>query len=137
MNRQDLQQLAEDRILDAQALLDAGRWSAAYYLAGYAVECALKARVAKRTREHDFPDLELARNSYTHSLEALVVTAQLKGNHQDRLRDSSAFRDNWMIAKDWSERSRYEQKSEEDARILLQAITDPENGVLPWIKESW
>jgi len=63
MNRQDLQQLAEDRLLDAQALLDAGRWSAAYYPAGHAVECALEARVAKRTREHDFPDLELARGS--------------------------------------------------------------------------
>jgi hypothetical protein len=31
MNRADLQQLAEDRLLDAQALLGAQRWSGAYY----------------------------------------------------------------------------------------------------------
>ena len=36
-----MQQLAEDRILDAASLLAVGRWSGAYYLAGYAVECGL------------------------------------------------------------------------------------------------
>ena len=52
--RAEWQQLAEDRILDAQALLApaVARWSAAYYLIGYAVECGLKscvlARVAAR-----------------------------------------------------------------------------------------
>ena len=49
MNRRDLQQLADDRVLDAEALLNAGRWAAAYYLSGYAVECALKARIARQT----------------------------------------------------------------------------------------
>jgi hypothetical protein len=43
MNRAELQQLAEDRRLDAEALLAAQRWAGAYYLAGYAVECGLKA----------------------------------------------------------------------------------------------
>lgn len=43
MNRDPLQQLTRERIVDAQALLDGGRWSSAYYTAGYAVECALKA----------------------------------------------------------------------------------------------
>jgi len=45
LNRPQLHQLAEDRVLDAKALLDAGRWSGAYYLAGYAIECGLKACV--------------------------------------------------------------------------------------------
>ncbi len=43
MNRAELQRLAKDRLLDAKALFAARRWSGAYYLAGYAVECALKA----------------------------------------------------------------------------------------------
>ncbi len=55
MNRSSLQNLANERIKDAEALLMAGRWSGAYYLAGYAVECALKACFAKKTREYDFP----------------------------------------------------------------------------------
>lgn len=45
MNRIELQQLASDRILDAEALLAARRWSGAYYLGGYAVECGLKSCV--------------------------------------------------------------------------------------------
>jgi hypothetical protein len=41
--RPEWQQLAEDRILDAQTHLDpaVGRWSGAYYLVGYAIECGL------------------------------------------------------------------------------------------------
>jgi HEPN domain-containing protein len=49
MNRADLQQLAELRITEAKVLLDNGFYAGAYYLAGYAVECALKACIAKLT----------------------------------------------------------------------------------------
>jgi hypothetical protein len=48
VNRSDFQKLAMDRIADAKALLAAKRWAGAYYLAGYAVECALKACVLVR-----------------------------------------------------------------------------------------
>ena len=48
MDRLQWQQLAERWLVDAKALLDAHRWSAAYYLAGYAVECGLKACVLAR-----------------------------------------------------------------------------------------
>ena len=43
--RAEWQQLAEDRILDAQAHLAVARWSAAYYLIGYAVECGLNSKL--------------------------------------------------------------------------------------------
>ena len=56
MNRLDLQQLSDLRIGEAKALLAQGFPEGAYYLAGYSVECALKACIARRTREHDFPD---------------------------------------------------------------------------------
>ena len=85
MNRIQLQQLAEERRFDAAALIAAGRWSAAYYLAGYAVECALKACIAKQTGLHDFPDKELALKCYTHRIETLVDVAGLKS-----LRDADA-----------------------------------------------
>jgi HEPN domain-containing protein len=54
MNRTDLQILAEDRLKDAEVLLAKGRFAAAYYLAGYAVECGLKACIAKLTKAEDF-----------------------------------------------------------------------------------
>ena len=43
MDRQQLKTIAALRLGDAAALLDIGRWAAAYYLAGYVVECGLKA----------------------------------------------------------------------------------------------
>ncbi len=41
MNRGDLQRLSNARIRKAKVLFDAGEYSGAYYLAGYAVECGL------------------------------------------------------------------------------------------------
>lgn len=55
LNRYDLQRLADLRAAEARLLLDNGYWSGAYYLAGYAVECGLKACIARRVREFDFP----------------------------------------------------------------------------------
>jgi len=137
MNRQDLPQLAEERLLDAQTLLNAGQWSGAYHKAGYTVECALKACVAKLTREHDFPDIDRARNSYTDNLSSLITTAQLTDELRTMAQRSSATYANWVVVKDWHPRSRYERTSEAKARILLEAITDPAHGVLPWIKKFW
>ncbi len=73
MNRAELQRLANERIQDARALLAARRWSAAYYLAGYAVECALKACIAKLMKAEDFPDKSFAEKCWTHDLDRLVV----------------------------------------------------------------
>jgi hypothetical protein len=47
MNRNDLQNLSRLREKEAKVLLDNGCFAGAYYLLGYAVECALKACIAK------------------------------------------------------------------------------------------
>jgi len=51
MNRGDFQQLAEEHLRHAKALLDAGLYSGAYYMCGYAVECALKACISRKTNQ--------------------------------------------------------------------------------------
>ena len=139
MNRTDLQQLAEDRTIDAKALLDAGRWSGAYYLAGYSVECALKACIAKQTSLHDFPDKSFAQEVFTHDLMKLVDLAGLKLQLQ---LDTTPVANpklgvNWQLAKKWNEKSRYDQMPQTIAERLFEAVTDPTNGVLPWIKLFW
>jgi len=48
VDRTDWQALAEERLLAAQSLLAAQRWSTAYYIAGYAVECGLKSCIIAR-----------------------------------------------------------------------------------------
>jgi HEPN domain-containing protein len=86
MNRTDFQQIAELRLRESKALLDAGCADGAYYLAGYAVECALKACLAKRTQQHEFPERE-AREYYSHNLERLVGFAKLKIDLEHALQD--------------------------------------------------
>lgn len=56
MDRKDLQELSKVRLKEATALLKLGLFDGAYYLAGYAVECALKACIAKGTQRGEFPD---------------------------------------------------------------------------------
>src|SRR5206468_7226037 len=110
VNRLELRQLAEDRIADAAILLAAGRWSGAYYLAGYALECGLKACIAKLTNQDDFPrDRKFVEECYTHSLERLLKAAGLKPALDADASTNPAFSANWGVAKDWQETSRYDQ----------------------------
>ena len=137
MNRADLQTLADIRVLDAKALLDADRYPAAYYLVGYAVECALKACVAKQIREHDFPDKQLILDSYTHNIEQLLRISGLKDKFDAQIA-AKAFEVNWTTVKDWNESSRYDGTiTEVKARDLFNAVTDEETGVLTWLKTVW
>jgi len=77
LTKADLEALAETRLKDAILLLQAGRSSSAYYLAGYAVELALKACVAKAFQPNAIPDKAFVNEIYTHSLEKLLSTAGL------------------------------------------------------------
>jgi hypothetical protein len=54
-NKAEWQELASARLDDAEILLRSERFSAAYYLAGYGVECALKARIAGFVRQGGLP----------------------------------------------------------------------------------
>ena len=138
MNRKDLQTLADLRVVDAKILLEAGRFSAAYYLLGYAVECALKACIAKQIKEHDFPDRQLIVDSYSHKLEQLIRISGVKPQFDDRIKQDKSFEVNWTTVKDWTESARYDDNVPETrARDLLNAVTDPQRGVLPWLKTMW
>jgi HEPN domain-containing protein len=77
MNRAALQRMSKTRVREASTLLRAGLYLGSYYLIGYAVECALKAYVAKQVRRYDFPDKKLANEAFTHDLEKLVRVAGL------------------------------------------------------------
>ena len=87
MTRRDLQELAEVRLEGARALTDAGRSQAltisgAYYLAGYAIECALKACIAKQYHEHEFPDLKKMKLFYSHMVTTRCSLPESRGlNH--------------------------------------------------------
>lgn len=137
MNRADFQQLTELRLTEAQALLAAGLPDGAYYLAGYSVECALKACIAKRTQLHDFPEKKLVNDSHTHNLKELLRLAELKTELDSVLDADPEMRSNLETVQDWSETARYQRKTVLDTRALLTAIEDQEGGLLPWIRLHW
>ncbi len=135
--RAGFQQLADIRVHEASALVAAGMWEGAYYLAGYAVECALKACITKQIIAEDFPDKEKVNQWYSHKIDVLLAQALLE---PDRLKDAAKdllFKDNWSQVMRWSEKSRYTRPTEAEARAILEAITDPVHGVLRWIKSRW
>jgi len=137
VNRADLQRLANERIADAKTLLAAKRWAGAYYMAGYAVECALKACIAKLMKAEEFPDRGLAEKSWTHNLVQLVGVAGIKEELETALRDNTDFAENWNTVKDWNESSRHARMMQAEAERLYGAITQKKHGVLPWLKQRW
>ena len=103
----------------------------------HAVECALKASIAKLTQQHDFPNKDLALKSYTHKLEELIKAANLAPLLRSDMQVNIALGTNWSLTKDWDETSRYQRWSEFQARELFEAITNSQSGVLPWIAVHW
>jgi HEPN domain-containing protein len=137
LNRKELQALSRIRLREARALTSLGMHDGAYYLAGYCVECALKACIAKMTQRHDFPDKRKADSSYTHSVEKLLKVAELEEARAEEARRDAAFRDNWDRVQWWSEQSRYSTTSAEAARGLIEAVSDRNHGVLRWLEQYW
>ncbi len=136
MNKAELEILAAIRIKEAEVLLTADCYQGAYYLAGYVLECALKACIAKQVKEFDFPNKKLANDSYTHNLANLLNTAGLKEKLSEQEKQNKGFKLNWAVVNKWSEESRYDCViKKQDAHDLFNAITDNESGVLPWLKK--
>ena len=138
MNRKKLQEIAKLRRKEAVALLKSNHYAGAYYLLGYAVECALKACIAKKTRKYDFPNKEIANKAYVHNLEQLLKLAELDRDLVQDMRINNTLAINWAVVKDWTESSRYSVNiSSSDAKDLYSACTSRANGILSWIKLKW
>ena len=136
MNRGDLQRLSNARIREAKILFDAGEYSGAYYLSGYAIECALKACYARQVVRYDFPEKKVLK-IFTHVLPELVVLAQLKDELLLARQSNQDFAASWDVVCRWSEESRYLSWANADAKEILNAIAHRKDGVLPWIKRHW
>jgi len=135
--------LAEVRLQDAVGLLGIARWSCAYYIAGYAVECALKAlivRDAERTGSV-FDDKRAASQFldtfFVHDLEKLFKAAKLEADFGIARGANPALERYWDTVKRWKETSRYQQKGQLEAEALVQAINHDPDGVMKWIRDHW
>ena len=137
LTRTTLQELSRIRRREARVLLNARLFPGAYYLAGYSVECALKACIARGTLQHTFPDKDRAQDSHTHDLTKLLRTAGLQATFDHAAQVSPALASSWATVKDWKETSRYDATINlTRARDLYRAAT-ARNGVLAWLRRNW
>src|ERR1035438_6278059 len=91
MNRGEFQSLTVERLEDAASLPKAERYSAAYCLSGYAIECALKACIAGRTKQDEFPPKDAAKY-YVHDLLKLLNIADLDSTFEQERKDRKSTR---------------------------------------------
>jgi len=137
VTRKELQALAVLRVREAKLLLKNDCPDGAYYLAGYAAECAIKACIARRTVRYEFPDKKRFEQSWTHNFKDLIAAAELTkvlGDDEKQHPDLSA---NWAIVRKWKAESRYARYSRAEAEELLNALEDRRHGVLRWLKHHW
>lgn len=137
IHKTELIKLAEAKASDAVLLLKNGRNSNAYYLAGYAIEIGLKAIIAGEFRNDTLPDKGFVNSAYTHKLDDLVRLAGIATALKTRQQSSPAFDSNWAIVANWSEQTRYEVTDVMTANAMLSAVSDAQNGVLPWLRTFW
>lgn len=137
MDRKDLQELSRVRLKEAKGLLTLGFYDGAYYLAGYAVECALKSCIAKQTQRYEFPDNKKVSESWKHDLPKLVILAGLKDVLRERSDKDGEFQTNWDIVRAWSTESRYRRNHPRSAHELIEAVGERRHGVISWIKLHW
>jgi hypothetical protein len=127
----DLQAAAADRLLDAEALLAAGRYAAAIAMGVYSLEIHLKVRICQKLNLHALPRL-----FEIHDLEGLLVMTGLLSSFSGA---PHPVQQNWVYIADESARIndlRYLPSanwSQADAQTLIQKLRDPPDGVLPWL----
>lgn len=101
----DLERISTARLLDASTLYAAARYDGAFYLAGYSLEFALKARICKTLNWPDYPmtnkEFEPFRSFKVHDLEVL-----LKLSGYEQVIKSQQFPE-WSKVRIWQPEIRY------------------------------
>src|SRR6059036_2299210 len=122
---EELDNIANARIEDARTLLTAGRFDAAHYLCGYAVEIALKARICRTLNWAEFPstsgEFQAYRSFQTHELDVLL---RLSGQEGQIKQNQFAL---WNAVAIWKVESRYNVAGtvqQADAAAMIQAAEE-------------
>jgi hypothetical protein len=133
-----LQRLAESSLAAAELLLRERHFHGTYYLTGFAVECALKARLSRAVQQYDYPDKKFVLQMYNHELEPLaVLDAALWAELQNSMKTDPKLLSNWQTVRRWDDEKRYDFVEELEAKALYDAVTEAGSGVMEWIQRRW
>ena len=148
-SRSDLQTLTRQRLDEASTLLSLNFPDAAFYLAGYSIECALKAAVCKTLDQDNFykPDRSNRGNRYvqerifrefkTHNYNDLLVLSGLSAKFELARDDEPTLYLAWIEIEEaaWTEQYRYQlgTKSRQDVSNFIKAVEI----LIVWISNYW
>ena len=123
ISTKDLRAIARARLRDAQVLLRAKRFDGAWYLSGYAIELALKARICRTLKWPGFPesaqDFKGLQSVKTHDLEVLLRFSGV----EDRVKAKRMAE--WFVVLDWNPEKRYQANrlsTAQEAAYMLECV---------------
>lgn len=122
LNLEGFRELQKRFFDDARELERAGKYQLAYYLGGYATECAIKAVICKKIPAHAYPPKNTSSTHYVHDIEMLLRTAKLKetleASKEEKLQVA------FQLVKEWEPNVRYEitKKSAKVCQDFLEAV---------------
>ena len=132
----DIQALSKSKLAESKCLFDNGFHDGAYYLAGYAVELLLKARVCKTLGIDDFFQFnkskkkELYKAYKVHNYEELLLLSGIYTDFVNVQKDVN-FKADWSIVRQWDEESRYiTGRSPKDVEDFIESV----NKIVSWIE---
>ena len=148
-SRSDFHTLTRQRLDESNALLPLNFPDAAFYLAGYSIECALKAAVCRTLDQNDFygPDRgnkstryvqdRVLREFKTHNYSDLLVLSGLSAKLNTARQTDPKIEAAWFFIEgmNWSEQSRYQlgTKSAINVYNFVQAVET----IVIWISNFW
>lgn len=104
--RNELRKIARARLKDSEVLFRQGRYDGAFYLCGYALELALKARICRTLKWPGFPstrkDFESLTSLKTHDLDVLLKLSGLESKIQTH------YAAEWTVVAAWEPELRYQ-----------------------------
>lgn len=148
-SRSTLQKLTHQRLADAAILLTANQPDTAFYLAGYAIECALKAAVCRTLDQDDFyqPDRTNKGSRYvqdrvfrefkTHNYSDLLVLSGLSAKFERARTEDSQLEIAWTRVRsmNWSEQVRY--RIDFLSVLAVSEFVESVNTIILWISKYW
>jgi hypothetical protein len=117
----EFEQIARDKLIDAQCLFEGNRFDGAVYLAGYALEIALKVKLCKNNDLLEFPERKNEADITTKQwlIHSLIVLEQKCCLNLD-----SNYLVEWSNVKGWDVEGRYKrtQQTQDNANDFLDSV---------------
>lgn len=148
--RIEFQELAILRLKEANTLLIQNYPDGAFYLAGYTIECALKAAICRTLSIDDFFEPgnskahgakvkdDIVQKFKTHDYGTLLVLSGLYYKLEAARQSDQLLADSWSTIRSqaWSEQHRYEVVSSKTITDVASFINSVKY-LLGWIKQYW